>query len=426
MNRALPSRWTGDVLPVALVLPAAVLFGVVVVKSPLGAALLLGVFAVAIATARYGVFTLTAASFALLPWLVLFEGALPNEVGTMAAAAGTVCLLTMVWPLEFDSKVIPIGAFFFIAVTLGHAMFADNREQWVQVAKYMVFATIALSTTSIGGQRIMPRFKIPVYGSCLAAMVVQIGIIGLGLGSGESYYEAGESLGFAGAPHALALMTMIVAVAGLNANRNVLKVAFFGLGAIPAAYSGVRSALLGLVVGLIAFLVTSKAKLQAIAVIAVLAAVALATGSLDVVLNRFASHPNEFSSFSSAGSGRGLIWTIALDAWNAAGPVAWVFGTGLRSITGFELAVLGKELVGHSDIVEVLVQFGVVGFAAWLTIWYGLIRSSSSSIILLSILTFGAVNGSLEYVGSLTAGIVLAGIFAARSADAEAPDLSSA
>ena len=59
-----------------------------------------------------------------------------------------------------------------------------------------------------------------------------------------------------------------------------------------------------------------------------------------------------------------------------------------------------------------LVQFGVVGFAGYLGIWFGLLRSPSNSIILVPILAFGAVNGSIEYVSSLTIGLVLAACFA--------------
>ena len=54
----------------------------------------------------------------------------------------------------------------------------------------------------------------------------------------------------------------------------------------------------------------------------------------------------------------------------------------------------------------------MVGFAGYLGIWYGLLRSPSNSIILVPILAFGAVNGSIEYVSSLTIGLVLAACFA--------------
>lgn len=414
MNRAL-SRSPANLVPALLAGAGAVFFGVLVVKSPAGALVLLGLIAVAIATIRFGLFAAAAAAFALLPWLVLFEGVLPNQVATLIASAGTAVLVTLVWPLEFESRTIPVSAFFFLAITLAHLAQAGDQEQYFQAAKYIDFAVVALATTSVNGRRLMPRFKRPVYGSCVVAMIVQIGIIGAGLGAVGTYYGAGERLGFTGAgPHPLALMTMVIAAAGLCTSTNARKGLLFAAGAIPSAFTGVRSALLGLAVALIAFLVKSEAKMKAIFVLAVIAGVAFATGALDVLTSRIADQGNEFSSFSSAGSGRGVIWTAAFNGWNAAGPVAWVFGTGLRSIPAFELAEIGVALIGHSDIVEVLVQFGVVGFAGFVGLWWGLLRSPSNSIILAPMLAFGVVNGSLEYVSALTIGLVLAACFATK------------
>ena len=414
MNRAAP-RWQGGLMPAVLAAVGAVLVGVLVVKSPPAAVVFVGLIAVSVATLRYGAFAAAAAAFALLPWLVIFEGVLPNQVGTLAASGGTVVLVSLVWPLEFKSRLIPYSAFFFLAVTLGHLALAGDKEQYFQAAKYLDFAIVALATTSVRGREIMPRFKRPVYGSCVAAMIVQIGIIGAGLGAIGTYYGAGERLGFTGeGPHPLALMTMVIAAAGLCTSTNLRKGLLFAAGAVPSAFTGVRSALLGLFVALIAFLAKSDAKLRAVLVLAVIAAVAFATGALDVLTSRIAEQGNEFSSFSSAGSGRGEIWTAALKGWEHAGPWAWVFGTGLRSIPAFELKEIGVELIGHSDVVEVLVQFGVVGFVAYLGIWLGLLRSPSSSIILVPVLAFGVVNGSLEYVSSLTIALVLAACFAER------------
>ncbi|HEY1854943.1 MAG TPA: O-antigen ligase family protein [Solirubrobacterales bacterium] len=411
MNRAArPTR--SDVVAAGFAAAGALLIGVLAAKSPVLAVLLLGALGVGIAVARYGIFAAAAAAFALLPWMVIFEGKLPNQVGTLAAFGGAVTLIALVWPLEFKSRLLPVAAFALFAVTTAHFCFATDQDQYIQWAKEVVFIMVALGTTSVRGKELMPRFKKPVYGSCVAAMIVHVGIISAGLGEVGTYYHAGERLGFTGeAPHPLALMTMIIACAGLCNRTNLGKVGGFGLGAVPAALTGVRSALIGLAVALFAFLFKSEVKMKAVLVLSLIAIVAFATGALDVVTSRFADNANEFSSFSSAGSGRGEIWTVALNAWNAAGPVAWAFGTGLRSIPKFELAELGKELIGHSDIVEVLVQFGVVGFAAWGAIWFGLLRSGSSAIILLPILTFGVVNGSVEYVAPLATGVVLAAAF---------------
>lgn len=412
MNRAAP-RLRVDLLPVLVAALGAAIVGVLVVKSPAAALVFLGLIAVGIATLRYGAFAAAASAFALLPWMVTLEGLMPNQVGTLIASGGTAVLLSMVWPLEFNSRLIPLSAFFFLAVTLGHLALASDKEDFFQAAKYIDFAFVALAITSKRGMPLMPRFKRPVYGSCIAAMGVHLVVILAGLGEVGTYYGAGERLGYTGeAPHPLALMTMVIAAAGLCTSTSLRKGLLFALGAVPSAFTGVRSALLGLATALLTFLGKSDAKLRAAIVLLVIAAIAFATGALDVLTNRIATQGNEFSSLSSAGSGRGAIWTAALNGWDHAGPWAWVFGTGLRSIPIFELKEVGVELIGHSDIVEVLVQFGVVGFVGWVGIWLGLLRSPANSIILVPILAFGVVNGSLEYVSSLTIGLILAACFA--------------
>ncbi|MBS1891240.1 MAG: O-antigen ligase family protein [Actinobacteria bacterium] len=412
MNRAAP-RLRVDLLPVLMAALGAAVVGVLVVKSPAAAVVFLGLIAVGIATLRYGAFAAAASAFALLPWMVTLEGLMPNQVGTLIASGGTAVLLSMCWPLEFKSRLIPFSAFFFLAVTLGHLALASDKEDFFQAAKYIDFAFVALAITSNRGMPLMPRFKRPVYGSCIAAMGVHLVVILAGLGEVGTYYHAGERLGFTGeAPHPLALMTMVIAAAGLCTSTSLRKGLLFALGAVPSAFTGVRSALLGLAAALLTFLGKSDAKLRAAIVLLVIAAIAFATGALDVLTNRIATQGNEFSSLSSAGSGRGAIWTAALNGWDHAGPWAWVFGTGLRSIPHFELKEVGVELIGHSDIVEVLVQFGVVGFVGWVGIWLGLLRSPANSIILVPILVFGVVNGSLEYVSSLTIGLILAACFA--------------
>jgi hypothetical protein len=388
----------------------AALISVLSVGSPILAALALGMIAVSVAVVRFGMVAVVVPSFGLLPWLVILEGKLPGELGTFTAAIAAGSLLVMVSPLRFSSILIPVAAFWWVAIVLGHAIFSTEFEQVIQACKYMVFPAVALAVTSEGGREILPKLKWPVLGSCIAAMVFHLGVIAAGLGATSTYYEAGEKLGFAAeGPHALALMSMIIAAAGLTAPRVHQRIVFFALGAVPAALSGVRSALLGLAVALGVYLWRTPKKVQVVGVLLGILVVAFATGALDVVGARFGRHPGEFSSFSSAGSGRGEIWTVAFNAWNEAGISGWLFGTGLRSIPGFELKALGSELVGHSDIVEVLVQIGFFGFCAWAAIWIGLLRARLQPIVLLPIVAFGFVNGSLEYVAPLSAGIFLAG-----------------
>ena len=307
MNSAAP-RLRNDLLPVLLAGIGAIVVGVLAVKSAPAAVAFVGLIGVGIVTLRYGAVAAVASSFSLLPWLVMFEDLLPNQVGTICATGGIVVMLALVWPLEFESRVIPFAAFFFLAVTLGHLALASDKEDVFQAAKYFDFALVALATASIGGRALMPQLKRPVFISCMAAMSVQLLIVAAGLGKIGTYYHAGERLGFAGEPpHTLALMTMVIAAAALCTSTGARKVGLFAIAAVPTAFTGVRSALLGLLAALIVFLAKSDAKMRAVMVLVVIIAVAFATGALDVLTSRISSHGNEFSSFSSAGSGRGEI-----------------------------------------------------------------------------------------------------------------------
>jgi hypothetical protein len=247
--------------------------------------------------------------------------------------------------------------------------------------------------------------------SAAAAMAFHLLAIAAGLGgdSGDSYYDAGEQLGLAAdGPHALALLATIVAAAGLTVRRTWMQICLFGLGAVPALLTGVRSSLLAIALVLLIYLIQSGVRPRTVVVFVGIVAIAIVSGAVDVVTARFASESGEFSSFESAGSGRGLIWTVAIEGWQASGPFAWVFGAGLKSVVEFEVAALASGFVGHSDVIEVLVQLGVLGFLAWALLWFGLLRAGLAAIVLLPILVFGIVNGTLEYVAALTFGLSVA------------------
>jgi hypothetical protein len=394
----------------------AVVGGLLIARTPVLAGAMIVLFGLGISMMRWGALGAAIPALAALPWLVILEGRIPHAMGTLSAAVAAGALLFYVAPISYRSPLLPISSAFFVAVVLAHAVYIADGEQAIQACKYIAFPAIVLAVTNERARELLPPLKTPVLASGLAAMVFHLGVVAAGLGASGTYYGAGEKLGFAAeGPHALALMAMIIAAAGLTVRRAWMQTAFFALGAVPVALTGVRSALLGLVVILIIYVIQSPNKRRSLLVLGAIGAVALAAGGLDVALNRFSAHPEEFSSFSSAGSGRGEIWSIAFDAWGAAGPGAWLFGTGLRSTVEFELAALGSAIVGHSDIVEVLVQLGAVGFVAWLGLWLGLLTSNLRGIVLLPILAFAMVNGSLEYVGPLTCGIFLAAVCVDRS-----------
>lgn len=389
----------------------AIMLGLLVVRAPVLALIGVGGLAVMAAAVRFGALAFAGAALALLPWLVVMEGVAPAQIATLIAAGATGALLWCALPLGFERPLVPIAAAGFLALVMINLALANEGEQYTQAAKYIVFASLAVAVSTNAARELLPTMKTPLLISSGAAMAFHLLAIAAGLGGGgsDSYYDAGEQLGLAAdGPHALALLATIVAAAGLTVRRTWMQIALFGLGVVPALLTGVRSALVAIVVVLAIYLVQSGMRMRTVVVFVSIIAIAVVSGALDVVTARFASESGEFSSFESAGSGRGLIWTVAIEGWQASGPFAWVFGAGLKSVVEFEIAALASGFVGHSDVVEVLVQLGVLGFAAWALLWFGLLRSGLSAIVLLPILMFGIVNGTLEYVAALTVGLCLA------------------
>lgn len=97
----------------------------------------------------------------------------------------------------------------------------------------------------------------------------------------------------------------------------------------------------------------------------------------------------------------------AIDSWRAASPIDWFLGTGLRSIPRLEEKELGSALVGHSDVIEVGVQLGIVGLIGLILIWWVLVARARSKTPLLVLASFALFNGALEYSAALVIAVLL-------------------
>jgi hypothetical protein len=419
----MPSIALGRRTDLALMLAAAGLaaaVGLLVAYSPLAAGVAVLAVCAGVAFAWFGLYGITLPALAALPWMVLLEGEAPRMLGTFTTAVAAGGLLALSMPLRFESRLVPLGAIAFVIPVLAHALFATDGEQLIIASKYLIFPAVAVAVSNQNASELLARLRRPVLISCLVAMGFHIVVIALGLGKVGTYYDVGERLGYAAEiPHALALLGTVIAGAGLTMPRVSEQIVLFAAGAIPTLMTAVRSALLALGVMILVYLAKANIKLGTVLLFAAIAVVAAVSGATEVVTNRLAAQSGEFATFSSAGSDRGLIWTVALEGWMNAGLGAWIWGAGLRATVEFELAALATGLVGHSDVVEVLVQLGVIGLAAWAAIWVGVLRSGLTPIIVLPMIAFGVVNGSLEYLPALALGLFLAAACGRRGREAE-------
>jgi hypothetical protein len=408
----------------AAAIPAAIVTGLVVSRSPAAAAI--GVLAVLLAVGALVLsrtFIVTAL-VAVMPWMVIFNDLLPALVKTFTSAAATIALCLYVMPSRSRSPWLPLGISVFIAMTLYGLSANPGSLEAIQASKYMVFPFLAFAVTSTNARERLSRLRKPVLVSTGLAALTQLGIIILGLGSIGTYYHVGERLGFDGRdPLELGLLAVIIACAGLaTAQRTYVRAFFLAVGLVAAYETGNRATLLASLLVVAIFLFSSRFEVSRLFVVLAVAGVLVGGGVLSSYEHRFANEvqSGEFSTFATAGSGRGKVYTVALRHWLTTGPSGLVIGTGLGSIPQFEKQAIGIPLFGHSDILETAIELGIIGFLGWITIWFVLLADASlSRILLVPIAVFSAITGAL----TATAPLVVGFFFAAASPRVAISDL---
>ncbi len=358
-----------------------------------------------------------ALALAVLPWLVLTINLTPRLTLTLTAAFAAALLL---FPVPTDVGELPwVAVFMFGIIVLAQVVESVTSDQRIEAAKYALFPAMVIVAASADRRARLIKMRGVLLASGLAAMafdeidnVLHVGKIG-------AYYGAGEELGLtAESPHEIALIGVMVCVACLLTVRDV-RLRFLGaaVAAIPALATGVRSALVALVVSLVVLVIKAGFRPSAVVGVVVIGAAVIFSGAGTIIADRFANSESsgEFSNFADAGSGRGAIWTIAIHEWETSGPAGMAFGSGLRSVDYANIQHLRKDLVAQSDFVAVLVELGLFGVVAWVLMWLALIRSGINWLVLLPLASYGLTNGAIEYVGAVVFGIALSAACADRT-----------
>jgi hypothetical protein len=398
--------------PTALVLGSLTLgVGALAVYRPL---LAFGLVLLAVASCvvvRTGVVGVALITVGALPWLTVFDALVPRLTATLVAAAAVGALLVLTstgervtYPVALQLGLILL----FVPIALSLAG-EGSGEQLVEVGKYVLFPAMAIV---LARARPTPGTRTVVIGTLLsaaAALVVHLMLGLVGVGSIGTYYGSGELLVYAN-PHHLALLASCVAAGSIRAPFSInWRVAIFATAAVVTIATGVRSALAGLLILVLATVIWSRARKTALVLLIVAVGAVFWTGVQKVAESRYQTSQSigEFNRFETVGSNRGQIWSTAVADWRASGPDGWFFGTGLRSIPKFEIKRLGQALVGHSDVVQVGVELGVIGLLGLLLIWISIVLTAAERLPLLTLGAFGALNGSLEYSGPIVVGLTL-------------------
>jgi O-antigen ligase len=361
---------------------------------------------------------------ALAPWMVVFSSLVPDNTRTVTALLIGVVLLAVAAPLRFRNALGPIAATVFAVTILGKLVFAESLDDVKQGIGFLVFPAAALAVLSERGRELLPQVRNVAVYSGLFALTAHLVVIGLGMGRADDKYGAGEKLGFvAEEPHEMALLGVVIAAAGLMMSEKVLvRSVFFGIGALPALFSGVRSALVGIILVLIVMLVESRLSARSLAVLGVATVVGIAGGVQAVLAERLESTFGEGVSVDESSAIRTVIWQAAVGAWLDSGWGGWLFGIGLTAIPQAVYRELGLTYVGHSDVIEIGVQVGLFALVAWGLLWLALFRGGLRPIVFLPVVVYAVINGAIGYAIPLTLALVLgAALRVPDSAKAAAP-----
>jgi O-Antigen ligase len=412
-------QFTDWTLPTALAASAlaAVVVGDAVTIS-YGRAIVLVYLVVALAaSACLGLLGLALLLTATLPWLVVIGDLLPRLTATFTAGAAVALVILVVVPRSDGtnaSLLLRIGIVCFYGPVLISLARNGSGEQLIQAAKYTVFPAMVFAVTEARNSRNLRSLRTVALWSAIAAVTVNLilGLAGINVTTHDrGTYQAGEILGLGG-EHDVALLAGCVTAASVAAAASLKWIPIAAVGAIATVATGVRSTLPGLAVLVIARMFASGARIRTIVLVGLAVLAVFVSGAAHVVESRYqtAQSRGEFKSFSALGSGRGKVYSAAFDGWRSSPPLDWIIGTGLRSIPRFEQERLGdyaRALTGHSDVIEVGVQLGIVGLFGLLVIWWVLITRAPLKSILLVLGSFALFNGALEY----SAPLVLALLF---------------
>jgi O-Antigen ligase len=398
-------RWRGRALRslnpslglIPLTALVGALVGAAVFVSPVLAAALTGVLVFLAVAARYDLIGIAVVLTAVLPWLVVTAGALPRLTETLGAAATVGATILVASPRSDGSAAsswLRIGLFcFFGTVVIGQHFASD---QLIEASKYLVLPAMVFAVTEATNHDVLKSLrKVALWsGTAAVGTNLALGLLGVARGTRSS----GEILGYSG-EHDLALLAGCIAAAGIVAVSSLRAATPVAIGAAATIATGVRSVLPGLALLVVSRLISSGARLRTIVLVGLSVVAVFASGATHVLEARFhyAERQGEFRSLNSLGSGRGEVYGTAVHSWASASPIHWFVGTGLRSIPKVEQEKLGAPLVGHSDLVQVGVELGLIGLLGFLLIWAVLIARARSKAPLLVLGAFSLFNGALEY-----------------------------
>ncbi len=392
---------------------AGIIIGHETAENPLAASLFVAVFLGVVVLILVGRSWFTAIVVASLPWLVTLNTLIPKLTLTFTAALSALLLLSLTKRYTLKG-ILWLGPPLFLLIILFAAIKSETEEQLIEAAKYSIFPLMALVVASPTNREWLISKRLVFIYSGVTAMAAQGVIILLHIGSTGTKYGVGEQLGFATQnPHELALVGATLAIACLITIRDTRwRLATAAIALTPALATGVRSGVVSIAVSLLVLAIRTRLRLSIVISAIVLCAIIIFSGVGTIIVKRYERDQakGEFSSISTAGSGRGGLWTTILSSWSDSGTARIFVGDGFRSVERIEEQHLFKRVfIAQSDFIGVLAELGIIGLIAWLLTWLTIISAKVNWILLLPLGIYALLDGSLEYVGATVFCIALAG-----------------
>jgi hypothetical protein len=379
-----------------------VVVGKEVYSRPLAAFGIVIAVALLYIAAQYGAMGVAVVFIAALPWFTVLLDLLPPLVRSVSAGFAAVAVAVASVPRARQSRnanLLRLAIGFLSVPAVISLTLTPGSQQVIQALKYAVFPIAAVAVVAgTGRARLTKLRRIGVF-SAGGALLFQLLAGASGIGHIGTYYGSGEILGFS-SPHESSLLAVVVAAAVLGGDiRGRWRVVLLGIATVAAVGTGVRAGLLALALVFLVNLMITRARVRAFALLGLVVAAVFASGVSSVLATRIAhsQQTGEFNSVSTAGSGRGAIWTAAYHHFLNSSPPDKVVGTGLRSVKTLTEEKLGTAFVGHSDVIEVGVDLGLAGLIGLGLAWVALARSTRARLPLVGLFVFGLANGALEY-----------------------------
>ena len=349
----------------------------------------------------------------ILPWLLVMNALIPPVSRTIFTAIVVALWLLSARPFRIRSAALWLGLMLSAAMIAISIVELQSASQLISALKFALFPAVVLAASSPANRRRIRSFAPILTRSAGCALGFHLLLIATQVTGRVNRYDVNE--GLAAQPHEIALLGIVTAAAAVTlveARWQRVTIVIIGLSA--SFTTGVRTGVIAAIPLLLLIAYRSLRSNSPTEIIGWIVGILVVTysGVLGILSDRLtrSEATNEFGSIQTAGSGRGEIYQAVWDGYVHSGPLRWVIGDGLDASLRFtDPLPFNMAVVSHTDLLEVVATFGLVGAISIGLIIYGLFASGYLWQVIAGLVLFGLLNGAIAYSTVVVVGILLAG-----------------